>query len=74
MWLPSPLVARYVFLEYVPGGSIRSMLHEFGVLEEPLVAVYTRQILLGLKHLHDQNIVHRDIKGTVCQVGLRFTN
>lgn len=35
----------YVFLEYVSGGSIHSMLERFGRFSEPLVRVYTRQLL-----------------------------
>ncbi|KAG0579924.1 hypothetical protein KC19_4G135200 [Ceratodon purpureus] len=53
----------YVFLEYVSGGSIQSMLERFGRFSEPLVRVYTRQLLLGLEYLHGKKIVHRDIKG-----------
>lgn len=48
--------------EYVPGGSLSSQLSRFGPLPEPLVALYTRQLLLGLAYLHAQRTVHRDIK------------
>jgi serine/threonine protein kinase len=52
-----------IFLEYVPGGSVRSVLDRFGMLEEGVVRVYSRQLLLGLEYLHNNGIAHRDIKG-----------
>lgn len=55
--------ALYIFLEYVPGGSIASLLSRFGAFEESVISVYTRQILIGLDYLHSQRCVHRDIKG-----------
>lgn len=52
-----------IFLEYVPGGSISSMLNNYGPFEEPLIISFTRQTLIGLSYLHKENIIHRDIKG-----------
>lgn len=52
-----------IFLEYVPGGSLHSIIQKFGPLNEDLVSVYTRQILSGLHYLHRHNVIHRDIKG-----------
>lgn len=49
----------HIFLEYVPGGSIASVLQKNGQFEEVLVRFFTRQILLGLEYLHDRNIMHR---------------
>ncbi|KAI7875813.1 Pkinase-domain-containing protein [Lichtheimia hyalospora FSU 10163] len=54
----------YIFLEYVPGGSILSALKKNGPFDQVLVRFLTRQILLGLEYLHDRNIMHRDIKAS----------
>ena len=52
-----------IFLEYVPGGSVQTMLNSYGALPEPLVRSFVRQILTGLSYLHGRDIIHRDIKG-----------
>lgn len=53
----------YIFLEYVPGGSIHSLLTKFGPFSEIMIKLYTKQILKGLHYLHSNGIIHRDIKG-----------
>ena len=50
-------------MEYVPGGSVATMLNNYGPLEETLVRSFNRQILQGLNYLHEKDIIHRDIKG-----------
>ncbi|KAL2613003.1 hypothetical protein R1flu_024695 [Riccia fluitans] len=55
--------ALNILLEFVPGGSIASLLGKFGSFTEPVIRMYTRQLLLGLEYLHSNNILHRDIKG-----------
>ncbi|KAJ1915825.1 Protein kinase of the Mitotic Exit Network [Mycoemilia scoparia] len=51
-----------IILEYCEGGSLQSVLQKFGQFPEPLVGVYTVQILKGLRYLHHQGVIHRDIK------------
>ncbi|XP_032093022.1 mitogen-activated protein kinase kinase kinase 3-like [Thamnophis elegans] len=52
-----------IFVEYMPGGSIKDQLKAYGALTENVTRKYTRQILQGVSYLHSNMIVHRDIKG-----------
>ncbi|KAF9438340.1 ATP binding [Entomortierella beljakovae] len=52
-----------IFLEYVPGGSIATLLSNYGPFSEILVRSFVKQILEGLDYLHECDIIHRDIKG-----------
>lgn len=64
-YLGAEITDRYlnILMEYVDGGSIAKLLQNFKSLHESTVRLYTRQILFGLKFLHDRGIIHRDIKG-----------
>lgn len=52
-----------IFMEFVPGGSISSIINRFGPLPEIIFCKYTKQILQGVAYLHANCVVHRDIKG-----------
>lgn len=52
----------YIFTEWVPGGSIMALVNKFGRLPEAIVRKYVAQLLVGLQYLHEQQVIHRDIK------------
>ncbi|KAG5924507.1 hypothetical protein E4U42_004629 [Claviceps africana] len=52
-----------IILEYCENGSLHSILKAYGKFPENLVGVYMTQVLRGLQYLHDQGVIHRDIKG-----------
>lgn len=52
----------YIFMELVQGGSLLHLLEKFDSFSESLVRYYTKQMLEGLRYLHDKRIIHRDIK------------
>lgn len=53
-----------IFLRYVSGGSVASLLHSFGAFPERVVKNYSAQLARGLEFLHSNGVVHRDIKGS----------
>jgi serine/threonine protein kinase len=52
----------FVITEWVPGGSISSLVQRFGALTERTVRSYGRQLITVLAYLHARNVVHRDVK------------
>ncbi|KAI3402366.2 STE11 [Candida oxycetoniae] len=62
-----------IFLEYIPGGSVQSMLNSYGPFEEPLIRNFIRQVLIGLSYLHGEDIIHRDIKGANILIDIKGT-
>ena len=51
-----------ILLEFVPGGSLRHLLDNFGALSPGVILSYLHQALDGLAYLHRHNIVHSDLK------------
>jgi tRNA A-37 threonylcarbamoyl transferase component Bud32 len=79
--LDHPRIVRYlghelesdklvIFCEYLPGGSISSAIRQFGAFEEETISAHVRQILEGLKYLHENRIIHRDLKAANCLLDL----
>ena len=58
-----------VFVEWMPGGSLASLLDKHGVFHEPVLLRYLHQTLLGLDYLHSNGILHRDLKGGIYSRG-----
>lgn len=53
----------FIILEYCENGSLHTICKNFGKFPENLVGLYMSQVLHGLLYLHDQGVIHRDIKG-----------
>ncbi|KAI5071076.1 hypothetical protein GOP47_0013327 [Adiantum capillus-veneris] len=51
----------YIFLELVTKGSLSSLYQKYTLFDSQIRS-YTRQILSGLKYLHERKVMHRDIK------------
>lgn len=58
----SKIDIAFMLLEYMAGGSLSSLLKDFGPLPLELIRKYTAQIVEGLVFLHKSKIVHRDLK------------
>uniref|UniRef100_A0A803T4J2 Mitogen-activated protein kinase kinase kinase 1 n=1 Tax=Anolis carolinensis TaxID=28377 RepID=A0A803T4J2_ANOCA len=52
-----------LFIEWMAGGSVAHLLSKYGAFKESVVANYTEQLLRGLAYLHENQIIHRDVKG-----------
>jgi MAP/microtubule affinity-regulating kinase len=51
-----------IIMEYINGGNLFSFLKKHRTVSEKTAKLLYKQIILGIKYMHEQNIVHRDIK------------
>jgi len=54
----------YLVMELVTGGELFNKIVEIGAYSEKIAKSIVKQILNGVKYLHDNNIAHRDLKPT----------
>lgn len=52
----------YIILEYCSHGSLKNLISRGNGMDESRAKVYVKQTLNGLHYLHEQGVIHRDIK------------
>jgi serine/threonine protein kinase len=55
---------HFLVMEYVEGTDLGRLVKTRGVLQVTQACDYVRQAALGLEHIHERGLVHRDIKPT----------
>ncbi len=63
-----------IIMEYCEGGSLKETITKYGKLTENLAAKYIQQVLCGLSYLHEQGVIHRDIKAAVTEFEAEYIN
>ena len=53
---------HFLVMEFVDGSSLQDIVAKYGPLDFHRAAHYVRQAALGLQHLHEKELIHRDIK------------
>ena len=53
----------YIAMEYVENGSLAQMVKKYGKFPESLARTYVSKVVDGLIYLHEQGVIHRDVKG-----------
>lgn len=61
----------FLVLDYAPGGSLRQRYPTGTLLPLPAVVSYTRQAAEALQYVHDERLVHRDVKPENLLLGRR---
>ena len=82
--LPNDIKDEFIIVyEYLELKNIEDHIKEFGTLNEEMIQVFGKQLLLGLKYIHNKKIFHKnlkssnilfDIDGTIKIVGCLIDN
>jgi len=52
----------FIFLEFIEGGDLISYIESHGKVPEPVAIVIMKNVLLSIQFIHNNSVVHRDIK------------
>lgn len=58
-----------IVMEYLEGGSLSSLIADYGVLDEDSIAYTMKELLTALAYLHKEKKIHRDVKAGNILVG-----
>lgn len=53
---------HFLVMEYVDGTNLQAIVQKYGPMDIARAAAYIRQAAVGLQHLHQAGLIHRDIK------------